>query len=172
MPKNNVIDITIRRQKETKEKKPNPVVNRGITDMTERRMEALREERRQVRRTILTEFVGAYVVVPGKGLKKVALFDISENGLAFDIEFEYGGLAPGEELAMRVYLSQYTYFPFVVKINNRRHIPEEGIYRQGVSFVKDSVNEEALFYFVKFIESISVNLCRDNGDKLVSKYSK
>ena len=172
MPKSNVIDITIRRQKQTEGEKSIPVVNHGITDMTERRMEALKEERREARRTILTEFIGAYVVIPGKGLKKVALFDISEKGLAFDIGFECGGLVPGEELAMRVYLSQHTYFPFLVKINNKRSIPEEGICRQGVSFVQDSLNEESLFYFVKFIETISVNLRRDNGDKLVSKYSK
>ncbi len=168
MSNNNVIDIKVRRHKKKKEEVV-PVADCGITDMTKRRLEALQQERRKVRRIILTEFIEAYIVVPEKGLKRVALFDISEKGLAFDIEFEYGSLKPGKEFAMRVYLSQYTYFPFFVRINNTRHIPEEGIYRQGVSFVQDSLDEETLFYFVKFIETISRNLQRDKGDKLFSK---
>ncbi|HVK61472.1 MAG TPA: PilZ domain-containing protein [Bdellovibrionales bacterium] len=140
----------------------------AVVDMTERRNAILGEERRQVRRTILTEFIGAFIVVPERGLQKVALYDISDNGLGFDIEPEHGLLRVGEEIAMRVYLNQHTYFPFIARVSNARAIEEEGLNRHGVSFVKGTVNDVALHHFVKFIETVSASLQTDHGDVMVS----
>lgn len=163
--RNNVIDLNSRRpEKGSKKVDLSPGKVAPVVDMTERRQAAIQEERRSVRRTILTEFIGAFVVIPGFGLKKVSLYDISENGLAFDLEFEMGKLKTGEEMAMRVYLSQYTYFPFTVTITNVREVPEEGVSRHGANFDKNTVNEDALFHFVKFIEHVSVDLHKDSGD--------
>lgn len=139
-----------------------------IVDMTERRNEQILRERRLVKRTILTEFVGAFVVVPQKGLLKVSLYDISENGLAFDVETNLGKFAKGEELAMRVYLNQHTYFPFIIKVRNVRQEGDENSFRHGADFVKGSVNSIALRHFVKFIETVSASLERDGGDVMVS----
>lgn len=139
-----------------------------VLDMTERRQEMLTHERRQVKRTILSEFVGAFVVVPERGLQKVAIYDISESGIAFDLDADAGKLEMGEEVAMRVYLNQHTYFPFIVKIANVRILQEEGITRHGGGFLKGTVNDEALFHFVKFIETISASLHTDHGDVMVS----
>lgn len=139
-----------------------------VVDITERRHEQIMQDRRQVRRTILTEFIGAYVVIPQQGLLKVSLYDISENGLSFDLSTDLGKFSRGEELAMRVYLNQYTYFPFVVKVRNVRPEGEEGSYRHGADFVKGSVNDIALGHFVKFIETVSASLERDRGDVMVS----
>ncbi len=146
--------------------KPAPVV-----DMTERRNEMLVQERRQVKRTILTEFIGAFIVVPRKGLQKVAIYDISDNGIAVDLPHEVGRLIVGEEVAMRVYLNQQTYFGFVVKVTNARDITEEGVYRHGATFAKGTINDLALHHFVKFIENISASLQTDSGDVLVSNLS-
>ncbi|MCB0365416.1 MAG: PilZ domain-containing protein [Bdellovibrionaceae bacterium] len=169
---NNVIDLSKRRRaKEAAKKtvkKAKATAEAPIVDMTERRNEQIKQERRQVKRTILTEFIGAFAVVPQKGLMRVALYDISENGLAFDMETETGKFVKGEELAMRVYLNQVTYFPFVVKVRNVRAVPEEDCYRHGVDFVKGSLNNEALTHFVKFIETVSASLERDSGDVMVS----
>lgn len=166
---NNVIDLTKRRRaKDTSAEEGQKGVEAPIVDMTERRNEQIRQERRQVKRTILTEFIGAFAVVPQKGLMKVALYDISENGLAFDVETETGKFGKGEELAMRVYLNQYTYFPFLVKVRNVRAEAEDDCYRHGADFVKGSVNDEALTHFVKFIETVSASLEQDNGDVMVS----
>lgn len=163
--RNNVIDLNSRRSnKGSKAKDLSISKSAPILDMVERRQAALQEERRAVRRTILTEFIGAFVILPGHGLKKVALYDISEKGLSFDLEFELGQLRVDEEIAMRVYLSQFTYFPFSVKISNVRDIPDEGVTRHGSNFVKGTVNEDALEHFVKFIETVSVDLHRDSGD--------
>jgi hypothetical protein len=170
---NNVIDLksrlkTVGQTEQTKGRAKGNSREAAIVDMTERRNAILGEERRQVRRTILTEFIGAFLVVPEKGLHKVALYDISDNGLGFDLDPEFGLLRVGEEVAMRVYLNQHTYFPFVARISNARTVSEEGVNRHGVMFVKGTVNDVALHHFVKFIETVSASLQTDHGDVMVS----
>lgn len=142
-----------------------------VLDITEARQEILSRDRRDVKRTILTEFVGAFVILPEKGLLKAALYDISDSGLAFDLELEEGGFVVGEEVAMRVYLNHSTYFPFTITVTNARAIEEEGIVRHGASFVRGSMNDVALHHFVKFIENVSASLKTDSGDVLVSHIS-
>ena len=144
----------------------------AVIDMTEKRNEILVQERRRVKRTILSEFIGAFVLVPAKGLMKVSLFDISENGLAFDIETDVGHFGLGEDVAMRVYLNQQTYFKFVVNVQNVRAISDENLYRHGVNFVKGTINDQALHHFVKFIETVSASLHGDEGDLMVSNLTR
>lgn len=139
-----------------------------ITDISEKRQEMIQDERRSVRRTILTEFIGVSLIVPQKGLVKCALYDISENGLAFELPIEYGKFHVNEKIAMRIYMNHATYFPFVIHLSNIRMIAEEGVYRYGGNFLKDSVNEIALHHFAKFIEHVSAFLKTDHGDVMVS----
>ncbi len=171
---NNVIDLKSRLQAKagTESKKNKNSASAPVVDMTERRNEILSSERRTVRRTILSEFVGACIVVPQKGLQKVALYDISENGLAFDMDPELGKFVNGEEVAMRVYLNHQTYFPFILKVANVRFINDEGVHRHGANFIKGTVNDEALHHFVKFIETVSASLHTDHGDVMVSNLRK
>jgi hypothetical protein len=173
--KNNVIDMMSRRLKQmgnAEVQSPQPTATAPIVDMTERRNEILQQERRQVRRTILSEFLSACVVLPKRGLLKVMVYDISENGIAFDTAGEVGQFKAGEELAMRVYLSNETYFPFVATIANVRALVDEGTFRHGANFEKGTVNDQALFHFVKFIETVSASLQRDTGDVMVSGLGK
>ena len=170
---NNVIDLT--KRLESKAKGSNHAGHHGnapVLDMTERRKEIISEERRQVKRTILTEFVGACAIVPGRGLIKIALHDISDSGIAMDVDFEVGQFKVGEEVAIRVYLNRKTYFPFTVKISNVRQINSDGVIRHGASFLKETLNKEALHHFVKFIESVSASLESDAGDIMVSNINK
>lgn len=139
--------------------------------MTERRNEILSSERRTVRRTILSEFVGV-VSWSRKGPSKSGVYDISENGLAFDMDPELGQFINGEEVAMRVYLNHQTYFPFILKVANVRFIGDEGVHRHGANFIKGTVNDEALHHFVKFIETVSASLHTDHGDVMVSNLRK
>jgi len=172
--KSNVIDLA-KRRKERSENEAQSVVEvkkkdqAPVLDMTERRNEIIQSERRRVRRTILTEFVGAFVVIPGQGLLKVSLYDISETGVAFDIDSQAGHFQKNEEIAFRVYMNQTTYFPFTVQVSNLRHLSDEEVYRHGAKFVLGTVNEIALFHFVKFIETVSASLEKDGGDVMVSK---
>lgn len=170
---NNVIDLKSRRKNQQGGHETGPTsAEAPVVDMTERRQEMLTHERRKVRRTILSEFVGAFVVVPGRGLVRAAIHDISDEGIAIDLEEELGSLNPGEEVAMRVYLSNETYFPFVVKVANARRITNELVYRHGCNFMKGTINDVALHHFVKFIETVSASLRTDHGDVMVSNLSR
>jgi len=166
---NKIIDLT-KRLKETisDSKKQNLNEVAPVLDMTVRREEVIQDERRQVRRTIMAEFVGAFVVIPGQGLQKVNVYDLSESGLAFDMDFEVGHFNSGEEFAMRLYLSKDTYIPFTARVSNFREISDEGVFRHGVQFVKESTNSEALGHFVKFLETVTASLQTDKGDRLVT----
>ena len=150
----------------------NSGANAGVLDMTAKREIILSEERRQVKRTILNEFIGANVIVPDRGLLKIALHDISVDGLAFDLEPGVGQFDKGDEIAVRVYMNQKTYFPFSVKVRNVRYIEDEGVYRHGGELTKGNLNENALFHFVKFLETVSASLQTDNGDVTVSQINK
>lgn len=163
-----IIDIRSR-LKSNPEKTKNEAEAAPVLDIAEIRNEALNKERRDVRRTILTEFIAVHTVVPGAGLLKVALYNINENGVAFDIEEKAGHFQVGEEVAMRVYLNHQTYFPFVVRIRHMTEVTDEGVFRHGAEFVKGTINDEALHHFVKFIETVSAALKQDGGDILVSK---
>ena len=143
-----------------------------VLDMVERRNEMLTQERRKVRRTMLSEFIGAHVVIPDRGLQKVVIYDISDDGIAFDVPADDGTFSIGDEVVVRVYLNQQTYFPFVVRIANARAVPEEGINRHGGLFLKGSVNDVALHHFVRFIETVSASLRTDRGDIMVSGLRK
>lgn len=140
-----------------------------VLDMVERREAILNAERRELKRTILTEFVGAFVLVPNSGLVRSAIYDISENGIAFDLDLGTGSFNVGDQVAMRVYLNQFTFFPFVVTVANARSIPDESVVRHGCHFVKDTINHEALRHFVKFIETVSASLRTDHGDVMTSQ---
>lgn len=148
-----------------------PLEKGGVVDFTEVRQAMLNQDRRQVKRTILTEFVGAFVVVPDKGLLKVNLYDISETGIAFDLLESEGHFAPDEEVAMRVYLNHTTYFPFTAIVTHSRMIEEEGVIRHGANFLSGSLNDVALHHFIKFIENVSASLRKDSGDIMVSNIS-
>jgi hypothetical protein len=165
-----IIDITGRVKSQNSLEKSD-TNNTDVVDMTVAREEMINKDRRKVKRTILTEFVGAFAVLPDRGLMKITLYDISENGIAFDLEPQEGMFLEGEELAMRVYLNHSTYFPFTVTVANSRVLEEEGVIRHGAAFVKGTINDVALHHFVKFIENVSASLRKDGGDVLVSNIS-
>ena len=166
-----VLDITPRLKLKNNTQNQIEVVEENILDITLARQEMISRDRRDVKRTILTEFIGAFAILPEKGLMKVTLYDISENGMAFDLEAADGGYNVGDEVAMRVYLNHSTYFPFTITIANCRLIEEEGVLRHGANFVKGSLNDVALHHFIKFIENVSASLKTDSGDVLVSHIS-
>ncbi len=166
-----VIDF-LSRKNNAKSKTESSGSDAPVLDLVERREAILSQERRKVKRTILSEFVGAYVVLPKLGLQKCLIYDISDNGIAVDLEIDSGRFNEGENIAVRVYLNQKTYFPFTVQVQNVRTIDDEAVHRHGCSFVKGAVNEEALFHFVRFIETVSASLATDKGDIVVSDLRK
>lgn len=141
-----------------------------IMDITDLRKEQIQSDRRDAKRTILNGFVGASVVVPGRGLLKVGIFDISKGGLSFDTSSESGHFAEGEEVAMRFYFNHSVYFPFVVRITSFRTKVDEGISRHGATFVMDQSDVHVLSHFVDFIESVVSGLKTDKGDLFINEF--
>lgn len=159
-----LIDITTQLRSRNNTKKSSASGTAEVVDMTEPRQEILDAERRDLKRTILTEFVGAFVVIPGRGLMKVSLFDISDNGVAFEVDTHQGHFAKDEKLAMRIYLNHKTFFEFVIQVKWFEAHDQFGYIRHGSKFVKNTVNDVALHHFVRFIEAVSINLQADEGD--------
>lgn len=163
-----IIDLRGRLNKNIVAQSNEEVQKTPVLDISGIREEMIKEERRQAKRTILNGFIGVHLVVPGRGLLKISLFDISNGGLSFDVNPEWGSFKDKEEVAMRFYFNQKVYFPFVVKITGGRTINEDGVFRHGAIFIPDSMNQEALFHFVDFLESVSSALKTDKGDLFIS----
>lgn len=166
----NVIQLHNYRQTKSRPQESDPVLSGAaeVTDISVRRKAMIKTERRNVKRTILSEFIGVLVLVPGQGLQKCILRDISEDGLSFDMEARWGSFACDEQITMRVYLNHRTYFSFELQVENIRAEEGDAIYRHGGRFIPDSYNQEALYHFIRFIETVSTNLQGDKGDVLVA----
>ena len=141
----------------------------GVVNLSQLRDERIQEERREVRRTILTQFIALHAVIPNQGLLRVLLSDINERGLAFQIEDHRGAFNVGDPMELRIYLDHQTYFPIQVKVVHVQRQPEEGMIRHGCEFLPESLNENALHHFVGFLESVTAAFRKDHGDVLVSK---
>ncbi len=164
-----VIDLTSRLKSTTE---GNTAKNYAdVLNYDEQKKIILFHERRHIKRTILSEFVSAMVVVPDKGLIKVGIYDISEQGISFDLEMDQGSFKSDEEICMRVYLNHKTYFPIAVKVKHVTVESTEGVIRHGTEFLKSDANDAALQYFVKFIETVSLGLKKDEGDFMAPRTS-
>jgi hypothetical protein len=176
--KDNVIPFNKNRKKKgtdeevrlAKEKIYGPVEKiEKVIDMAEKREEKMASEKRAVTRTVLSQFLGVFVVLPNKGLQPVALYDVSEAGLSFDLPLEVGGYNVTETVTMRIYLSHDTYFSFHAKISNKRTSEALGVVRHGAVFRKDDESFKTLFYFTKFLENVGLVARRDTGDRLLGR---
>jgi hypothetical protein len=146
-----------------------------VLNYDEQKKRILFHERRQAKRTILTEFVSAMIVIPEKGLIKVGLYDISEEGISFDLDASLGQFKIDEELSIRVYLNHKTYFPMTIRVKHVTHEPIEGVVRHGTIFLRghalETSSDAALQYFIRFIETAVAQLRKDDGDLMAPKTS-
>jgi hypothetical protein len=163
-----IIDLRGRRNKVSDTNESDDLIKAPILDISGIREEMIKEERRQAKRTILNGFIGAHLVVPGRGLLKISLFDISNGGVSFDVSPEWGHFKEKEEVAMRFYFNQKVYFPFIVRITGGRMMGDEGVFRHGAVFIPDSLNGDALNHFIDFLETVSAALKTDKGDLFIS----
>ncbi|MCC6276384.1 MAG: PilZ domain-containing protein [Oligoflexia bacterium] len=138
-------------------------------DLSARRDLAKQNDRRQVTRTVLSQFIGVFVVLKDVGLQPVSLYDISEDGLAFDLNQELGSFTIGETITMRIYLSHDMYFSFNVKVANMRSILGEAVNRHGAKVLRSSESYDAIQHFMKFLEAVASVAKKDHGDRVVSR---
>ncbi len=136
-------------------------------NFTQIRDEKITEERRKVKRIILTEFLGGVIIVPGVGLKKVNIFDISEGGLSFETEPGEGQFNVHEQVALRIYFNHEIYLPLTVKITNIKDPYKDGTLRHGGEFLYVEKYGETMKHFVKFMENVSSLTLKDTGDLMI-----
>lgn len=165
-----VIDL-VPRLKTVNHEAINSVNNAEVVDLQDKKQTILFHERRQVKRTILTELISSMVIIPEKGLMKVAIHDISDEGVSFELDSTNGHFKVGEEISLRIYLNQKAYFPIQVTIKHITPYPEEGVVRHGTVYLKNEENNVALQHFVKFVESTSMGLKKDSGDLMITRTS-
>lgn len=147
---------------------PTLPVDAQVFDVTQRIQDRQAEDRRQVKRVVLNEFISAHVYVNGRGLVKITLKDVNEGGLAFDIDERHGQFARTETLEVRFYLNHETYFKFNVQVAHATTLDNEGVHRHGCRFIGESLNNVALQHFMAFLQNISASLRTDTGDRVVS----
>ena len=78
-------------------------------------------ERRQTRRRSILETFSVFLVIPRKGIHKLRIQDVSEDGLGFDLDVEGESFADfpvqvHDVIALRFYLNQSLYIPLSVEI--------------------------------------------------------
>ena len=161
-----VIDFTQRRQKSTDPKmdtfqKPSAP---AVLSFEEQKQKMAFKERRSARRTIFNEMMSSMVVIPERGLLKVFLHDISDDGLSFDTAIEDGSFKVGEEISMRIYINHKTYFPVKMTVRHLKQDIESGSIRHGATMIKEAQNDVVLQYFVKFVEAAALSMKKDSGD--------
>lgn len=139
-----------------------------VHDITQRIQDRQAEDRRKIKRVVLNDFISAHVYIPGRGCLKIALKDITDKGLAFEIDEKQGQFTRGENLEIRFYLNHETYFKFHIQVAHSAFVSEEASYRHGCQFVGDSLNNVALNHFVLFLQNIAASLRTDKGDRIIT----
>lgn len=160
--------IDLKKRRKTSEVVDETVEKAPVMDITSLREQQIQDERREAKRTILNGFVGASVLIPGRGLMKITLHDISKGGLSFDLDSEWGHFREGEEIALRFYFSRNVYFPFVVRITSFRVELVDGKVRHGANFLSEQSNRTVLSHLVDFLESVVTDLKEDKGDLFIN----
>ena len=139
-----------------------------VLDVTERIQAGQADDRRQVKRVVLNEFISAHVFIQGRGLLRIVLKDIHEKGLAFEIDSREGQFGKAELLEVRFYMNHETYFKFSVQVMHASTNEDDATERHGCQFVKDTINDVALHHFIGFLQNIAASLRTDKGDRTVS----
>jgi hypothetical protein len=138
-----------------------------VIDFTEVRAQKLDEKRRKTERIFFKHLMGIYCVSESTELKQVELMDVSEEGLSFQIPFSSREPWPrnAKEIPLRLYFSQDTYLPVLLKIQNSRPYIENGVkyLRFGCAVDKSLSSYEAFVQFVRFMGSYSQHAHKDTG---------
>ncbi len=115
------------------------------------------QERRKFKRRQIIDSFSMFVALPKKGGARLALHDVSEQGIgfAFDTEGETHADSPitqGDTFSVHLYLNQSLYLPLTVRT---ARIEPGAIRRVGAEFVDTKTPAfEALQAFVQFLDKL------------------
>ena len=126
------------------------------------------EDRRKKRRIIVSGLMNAAIVYSKGLIRDVFIYDISKEGISFDLPQEYN-IQKDHQLNMRLYLNSVDFFEFTVSVKNRRSVNIEDFHRYGTVFKNlNASSKKVIINLVSFIESASSILNKDRGEVLFS----
>jgi hypothetical protein len=122
-------------------------------------------ERRRTRRRPIIETFSMFCVVPKKGPYRLAIHDVSDHGIGFNLDMDGEdiqgfALKMGEQLDVHFYLNQSLYLPLSVKVarieERNDGSPEQGkVRRIGAELdAKDPVHA-GFAAFLKMLDAIA-----------------
>lgn len=139
-----------------------------VIDFSEVRAQKLEEKRRKTERIFFKHLLGVYCVTGDDRVRPIEMIDVSEEGVAFQVAFENKSLQPnlGDEVPLRLYFSQDTYLPIVVKVQNARACIEQGAryMRFGCTVDTQMQSYDAFLQFVRFLSLYAEHSHRDKGN--------
>jgi hypothetical protein len=116
-------------------------------------------ERRKAKRRPILDTFSVFVVVPKKGIHRLEVSDISETGMAFDLDVEgeetsYFPTHEGDTIDLRFYLNNSLYIPLsiqVIRVEDHRNKRRIGAQFQE----KSSPNYQAFLSFIRLLDQIN-----------------
>lgn len=137
-----------------------------VVDFMEARNQKMDEKRRKTERIFFKNLLNVYCVMGEKELKPIELIEMSEDGCSFQVPFEESRPWPtdsAQELTIRLYFSQDTYIPVVIRIANSRPSIDNGVrfVRYGCAVDKTLSTYPAFVQFVKFLKLYSEHAHQD-----------
>jgi hypothetical protein len=117
-------------------------------------------ERRKTRRRPILETFSFFCVVPKKGMHRLLIHDVSDQGIGFDLDAEGEedqtfSLKSGEALDVHLYINQSLYLPLSVKVARIEERNVGGrVRRIGAEFSVKDKGYEAFGAFLAMLDSI------------------
>jgi hypothetical protein len=143
-----------------------------VVDFSEARAQKLDEKRRKTERIFFKKILGVYCVKSGNSsaMQPIELVEVSEEGCSFQIPYESRkNFSREETLTTRLYFSQDTYIPLMLKVVHSRPAVVDGARYQrfGCVVEPNSSTYDVYQQFVRFLKLYSEQAHRDMGEMSV-----
>ena len=148
---------------------PDSSKNHQVVDFNEVRTQRMDEKRRKTERILFNNIMGVYSVSAHDQMQPVEMVDVSETGCSFQIPFRTRAQWPTDvqDLTLRLYFSQDTYLPIVVRVQNSRVAIDRGgerFQRFGCLVDNTLSSYGAYLQFVRFLKLYAEHAHKDLGD--------
>lgn len=138
-----------------------------VVDFEQAREQRLAEKRRKAERIFFKHLLGVYTVT-GDQTMPIELLEVSETGCSFQVPFDPRKPWPADtnDIPLRLYFSQDTYLPIVVKVENSSPSIDGGVryVRYGCSVDPTTSSFEAYQQFVRFLKLYAEHAHKDTGN--------
>lgn len=138
-----------------------------IVDFEAVRNKKLTEKRRKNERIFFHRMMTVYAQENNGSLREIQIVDVSEDGMSFQIPYDANDIWPQnlDEIAVRLYYSNDTYLPLVIRVQNSRPMIDEGMryVRFGCSVDQTTTSFQVFLQFVRFLKLYSEAAHKDTG---------